>query len=63
MVRRERHPSDGRQLLVNLTDNGARLLAQDRKRFDAWLAARLAELAPDERDILRRAVPILERLA
>lgn len=63
LVRRERHPSDGRQVLVRLTDEGLRLLACDRKRGDAWLAVRLRELTPDERDGLQRAAPIIERLA
>ncbi len=54
---------DRRQVLVALTDSGAALLAEDRRRRDAWLAQRLRELTPDERDLLRRAAPILERLA
>ena len=60
---REPHPTDGRQVVVRLADEGRRILAADRKRRDAWLARRLHELSPEEREILRRAAPILERLA
>jgi DNA-binding MarR family transcriptional regulator len=60
---REAHPTDGRQVVVRLADEGRRILAEDRKRRDAWLARRLRELSPDEKEILRQAAPILERLA
>jgi hypothetical protein len=39
------------------------MLAADRRRRDAWLNQRLRELTPDEREVLRRAVPVLEKLA
>jgi hypothetical protein len=39
------------------------MLRDDRKRRDAWLARRLGELSPAERDVLRAAAPVLERLA
>jgi DNA-binding MarR family transcriptional regulator len=55
--------SDGRQVLVSLSDLGLQTLLADRERRDAWLAHRLAELTPDERDVLRRAAPLLDRLA
>jgi DNA-binding MarR family transcriptional regulator len=63
LVVREPHPTDGRQVVVRLADEGRRLLAEDRKRRDAWLAKRLRELTPEEKEILRAAAPILERLA
>ena len=62
-VTRAAAETDRRQVLVALTDAGAELLADDRRRRDAWLAQRLRELTADERDLLRRAAPILERLA
>ncbi len=60
-----RRPSeqDGRCVLVSLSERGAETLAADRLRRDAWLARELRRLTPDERDVLRRAAPILERLA
>ena len=54
---------DGRQVLVDLSDKGQAVLAADRRRRDAWLARRLRDLTPEEKEILRRAVPLIERLA
>ena len=62
-VERGPHPSDGRQVVVTLTDEGRAVLLADRARRDEWLARRLAALTADERDALRRATPILQRLA
>ena len=61
-VTRRPHETDGRQILVALTDLGRETLLADRKRRDAWLAVRLSELSKEERDALRRAVPVLEKL-
>ena len=63
LVTRTPHPTDRRQVLLQVTAEGARLLAEDRKRRDVWLCHRLAELTPDEVRVLREAAPILERLA
>jgi DNA-binding MarR family transcriptional regulator len=62
-VVRRKHPTDGRQVVVELSDQGRDTLAADRRRRDAWLAQRLRELSVDERTVLRQAAPILERLA
>jgi len=62
-VARRPDESDGRVVVVVLTDLGRTTLLADRNRRDAWLATRLRELTPDERDVLRRAAPILERIA
>jgi hypothetical protein len=35
----------------------------DRRRRDAWLTRRLADLHPDQVAVLREAAPILEALA
>ncbi|MGZ4590525.1 MAG: MarR family winged helix-turn-helix transcriptional regulator [Actinomycetes bacterium] len=63
LINRTAHPSDGRQQLVSLTREGKELLREDRRRREAWLAVRLAELTAEERDLLRRAAPIIERIA
>ncbi len=63
LVERRPHPTDGRQVVISLTQQGEELLAAERRRRDAWLARRLRELTPDERDTLRKAAPILERLS
>lgn len=62
-VARQPHPTDGRQVVVTVTDRGSETVLADRARRDAWLARRLTELTPDERQTLRAAVPILEKLA
>ena len=62
-VVRRAHETDGRQVVVVLSEMGRTTLLADRARRDAWLARRLRELTTDERDTLRRAAPLLERLA
>lgn len=62
-VRRRAHETDGRQVVVVLTDLGRQTLLADRRRRDEWLARRLRDLTPAERAVLRDAAPILERLA
>lgn len=63
LIVRTPHASDGRQHLVSLTRPALDLLKEDRRRRDAWLAQRLNELTQTERDLLRAAAPILERLS
>ncbi len=63
LASRTPHPTDGRQQIVTATSAGKKLLRDDRKRREAWLDQRLAELSVDERALLRAAGPVLERLA
>jgi len=63
LVARTAHPSDGRQQLVSITASALAVLRADRRRRDAWLAQRLAELTPSERDVLRAAAHVLDKLA
>jgi DNA-binding MarR family transcriptional regulator len=63
LVAREPDANDRRLVIVRLADEGKAKLAADRRRRDAWLNQRLRELTPDEREVLRRAVPVLEKLA
>ena len=60
---RRPHETDGRQVLVDITERGREILLADRRRRDAWLAQRLRELTPDERAVLRDAAPLIQRLA
>jgi len=62
-IARRAHETDGRQVVVVLSDQGRTTLLADRARRDAWLARRLRDLTSEERDLLRRAAPVLERLA
>ena len=62
-VVRRAHESDGRQVVVSLTEAGRAAVLADRRRRDAWLAQRLRELSPEERAVLRAAAPVLAALA
>ncbi len=62
-VARRPHATDGRQVLVVISEHGTETLFADRARRDAWLARRLRELTADERAVLRKAAPILDRLS
>jgi DNA-binding MarR family transcriptional regulator len=63
LVRRTPSAQDGRQSLVELTEAGRALLQADRERRTEWLADRLDELDPADRERLRAAVPVLARMA
>lgn len=63
LVRRDAHPTDRRQAIIMLTDDGVRLLESERRQRDAWLSQRLARLTPDERALLHDVIPVLDKLA
>lgn len=63
LATRTDHPTDGRQVLLAASPAGVALLREDRRRREAWLAQRLRDLDPDEREVLRRAAQVLDRLA
>jgi DNA-binding MarR family transcriptional regulator len=61
-VERRSDEHDGRKVLVSVTDAGAAVVKETRKRRDAWIAKRYAALSPDDRETLARATTILGRL-
>ena len=63
LVQRTPHPTDGRQVILAATESGRAVLAQFERARNEWLASRLAELTPEERDALRRAAEILQKVA
>jgi DNA-binding MarR family transcriptional regulator len=63
LVTRAAHASDGRQVVLTVSESGTALLREDRRRRDAWLAQQLRGLDADDRAALRRAVAVLDRLA
>jgi DNA-binding MarR family transcriptional regulator len=63
LVTRAPHPTDRRQVILTVTPAGRSLVQKVRRRKEAWLAQRLAELSPQERAALRAAAPILEKLS
>lgn len=62
LIDRTPHESDGRQHRVSLTAGARELIREDRRRREAWLACRLDELTATERDLLRAALPLVDRL-
>jgi DNA-binding MarR family transcriptional regulator len=64
LVERRPDPADGRRALVSLTEQGRSTLDADRRHREGWLARAIADdLTPEERALLREAVPLLRRLA
>ncbi len=63
LVQRTPHPTDGRQVILAATEAGREVLGRSDRARDQWLAKRLAELSPEERETLRRAAEILQKVA
>ncbi len=63
LVQRAAHESDRRVVVVSLTGTAQAVITESRRRKEAWLNHRLRELTPAERQTLRDAAPILERLS
>jgi DNA-binding MarR family transcriptional regulator len=64
LIERRADPADGRRTLLELTDTGREVLAEERRRRDGWMARGIeAELDDDERLVLAHAVELLDRLS
>lgn len=62
LVRRTSDPSDGRRVIMELTDAGSALASTARARRSAWLTAAIEPLTPDDRAALARAAALIERM-
>lgn len=62
LVDRAPNPVDGRSTLVEMTEEGRKVLEKGRSERTAFLASRLERLGREEREILAQAVAILGRL-
>jgi DNA-binding MarR family transcriptional regulator len=62
LVVRRPDETDGRVTFVSVTDAGRAVLAESRRRKTAWLASRLAQLDPGERQTLVAALDVLDHL-
>ncbi|MGW0037729.1 MarR family transcriptional regulator [Gordonia sp. NPDC003376] len=60
MIKREPHPTDGRQAVVTLAPLGHQVISAELAARKAWLNDRLAELSTTERATLSAALPILD---
>ncbi|MFD4295110.1 MarR family winged helix-turn-helix transcriptional regulator [Rhodococcus sp. NPDC058505] len=59
MVSRTPHPTDGRQIIVSLTDAGHALLADETSAREKWMTDQLAGLDPEQLAVLRRSIDII----
>lgn len=62
-ISKRAHPNDGRQVIVELTEQGLSYIEADISAREAWLDARLSELDESERETLTRAAEIIDRMA
>ncbi|MGH3517218.1 MAG: MarR family winged helix-turn-helix transcriptional regulator [Haloechinothrix sp.] len=62
-VDRSAHPTDGRQAIVELSQQGRDYVQANISAREAWLDERLATLSAQERTTLSRAAEIIERIA
>lgn len=63
LVTKLEHPTDKRQVVVELSEAGHAEVRETRRRRDQWLTKRLQELTPEERDTLAAATKLLTRIA
>lgn len=63
LISRAPHATDGRRAVVSITEEGRTMLAERRSESVSRLARALADFTPREREVLREALPLLDRLA
>ena len=63
LVTRTPHPTDGRQVIIDLTPAAEALLSDEAHAREAWLTGQLQQLPREEREILRDAAVIMDKLA
>ncbi len=61
-VTRSADENDGRKVVIDLTDDGRAVVEETARRRDAWVEEALAEIEPDEREILAQAAAIMQRM-
>lgn len=63
LVQRTPHPTDGRQVVLSATEVGRAAVVEHRRAGDAWLAQAIGELSAEDRETLRRATELLDKIA
>ena len=63
LVTRTPHPTDGRQVVIDLTPAAEQLLTEEARAREAWLAGQLHQLSGEERTALREAAAVIDKLA
>jgi DNA-binding MarR family transcriptional regulator len=62
LVARRPHPTDGRQVIVELSPAGRQLCRAEERLREAWLSRQVGELDPADREVLRKAVEVIDRM-
>ncbi|UFS95208.1 MarR family winged helix-turn-helix transcriptional regulator [Nocardia huaxiensis] len=62
LVERKPHPTDGRQIIVSLSEAGRALIADETHAREAWMTEQLATLRPDQLKTLNEAVGIMKQI-
>ncbi len=62
LVQRRPHPTDGRQVLFSLTDDGAEARRKHNIAKHDWLLAAMARLEPSEQQTFIAAIALIKRL-
>ena len=63
LVTRSPHPTDGRQVVIDLTPAAEELLGAEARAREAWLTGMLGQLTAEERAVLREAAVLMDKLA
>jgi DNA-binding MarR family transcriptional regulator len=63
LVTRSPHPTDGRQVVIDLTPAAEELLTAEARAREAWLTDTLEQLSAQERTVLREPAVIMDELA
>jgi len=63
LVRRTPHPTDGRQMFIELTPAGLELRQATRAAKRTWLVNALSQLSPAEQEALFKAGELIRRMA
>jgi DNA-binding MarR family transcriptional regulator len=63
LIDKQPDPTDGRQVVVSLTDVAQAKIQVSRERKDAWLSRELDQMTPEDRNLVLKAGPLLNRLA
>ncbi|NQE66416.1 putative HTH-type transcriptional regulator [Nocardia gamkensis] len=62
LVERNPHPTDGRQIIVSLSQAGRALIADEASAREAWMTEQLSTLTEEQLVVLTRAVAIMKQI-
>jgi DNA-binding MarR family transcriptional regulator len=62
LVERKAHPTDGRQMKIELTAKGLAVRTSTRDAKRTWIAQAIAQLTDEERELLFQAGEIMKKL-